>query len=511
MSEPASPRAEAPQAPSPAFDRRLFLVMSLVWFAQFVCLTADPVVNNDLWHQMALIRESRAQGSLLTADPYAFTPTLPRFIQHEWGAGVIALYVAEHFGIAGLWLLNYGLELAFTALLLGCLFRRRVDPRTLLLLSPIAVALFVPGFYSPVRAQSFSFLLFVALLAFLELDRRGNRWWITAWLPLLVVWLNVHAGFFAGLGMLGAYAVERAWNRQPFAHLAVVLLVSAAAVAINPYGLEYYGYLAEALTMRRPRIGEWSPVWRCWPEALFFAASLLLFAYAAWKKGPRRMAGFLVVLVTAIAAARALKMLPIYGIAWAWFVPAHLQDLRIGEALGALWQRRRRVAVSLLGVACVWAAANPISIGGFSLGVPGVPLAGPNGFTYPVGPVDYLREAGFRGNVATHFGTGAYVLWKLFPDAKVSCDSRYETAYPSSVVEENFRLYGAHEGWQEILRDGEADVVIVEKAEPLASALPSLTGWRRVYEDDAHDVYAREGSELPLRDRRGERIFGSFP
>ncbi|HCF60704.1 MAG TPA: hypothetical protein DFS52_22230, partial [Myxococcales bacterium] len=102
-------------------------------------------------------------------------------------------------------------------------------------------------------------------------------------------------------------------------------------------------------------------------------------------------------------------------------------------------------------------------------------------------------------------------LWKLFPDAKVSCDSRYETAYPSSVVEENFRLYGAHEGWQEILRDGEADVVIVEKAEPLASALPSLTGWRRVYEDDAHDVYAREGSELPLRDRRGERIFGSFP
>lgn len=78
MSEPASPRAEAPQAPSPAFDRRLFLVMSLVWFAQFVCLTADPVVNNDLWHQMALIRESRAQGSLLTADPYAFTPKRSR-------------------------------------------------------------------------------------------------------------------------------------------------------------------------------------------------------------------------------------------------------------------------------------------------------------------------------------------------------------------------------------------------------------------------------------------------
>jgi hypothetical protein len=60
---------------------------TLLGCGAFLCqLIAYNFVDIDLWHQMALIRESVAAGHLLKADPYAYTPTVRPWIDHEWGA-----------------------------------------------------------------------------------------------------------------------------------------------------------------------------------------------------------------------------------------------------------------------------------------------------------------------------------------------------------------------------------------------------------------------------------------
>src|ERR1700734_4053771 len=49
----------------------------------FLSLTAFNLVDVDIWHEMALIRESLRAGHLLTRDVLAYTPTLYPCIHHE--------------------------------------------------------------------------------------------------------------------------------------------------------------------------------------------------------------------------------------------------------------------------------------------------------------------------------------------------------------------------------------------------------------------------------------------
>src|SRR5262249_36578513 len=74
--------------------RRLIYAMAAVFF---LSLIAYNFVDIDLWHQMALIRESLAAGHLLKADPFAYTPTRTPWVDHEWGAGAIAFFLTRWF------------------------------------------------------------------------------------------------------------------------------------------------------------------------------------------------------------------------------------------------------------------------------------------------------------------------------------------------------------------------------------------------------------------------------
>ncbi len=67
-----------------------------------------------------------------------------------------------------------------------------------------------------------------------------------AWLPIFVIWLNVHAGFVVGLIVLGAHTVEQAIRGKEWQHLVVLGLGLLGLVVMNPYGVSYYEYLAEA-------------------------------------------------------------------------------------------------------------------------------------------------------------------------------------------------------------------------------------------------------------------------
>ena len=68
---------------------------------------AWSVVDLDIWHEMALIRASLEAHRLLSVDVFAFGPKLPVAVDHEWGAGVIAYFLAMNFGAAGILLFRY--------------------------------------------------------------------------------------------------------------------------------------------------------------------------------------------------------------------------------------------------------------------------------------------------------------------------------------------------------------------------------------------------------------------
>ena len=210
-------------------------------------------VDPDLWHQISLARELFATGHVPLSDVFAYTPTVDPVVHHEWGAGVLWLAVAKggrHVFIA----FKYLLVLGVIGLALDSARRRGASPVVLVVAALPAAFLAHYGF-TTIRPQLLSMLALAGLLDFLAPERRGRaRLWLLAWLPVQLVWTNVHAGFVVGLGLLGVATLERAVRREdvlPYVGLTVastgvvlrvdrIITVPAApaarAVASSPSG-----------------------------------------------------------------------------------------------------------------------------------------------------------------------------------------------------------------------------------------------------------------------------------
>src|SRR5205807_5557323 len=159
-----------------------------------------------------------------------------------------------------------------------------------------------------------------------ERDRQGDRRWIAFWLPLTVLWINLHAGFVAGIVLIGVYCVEQLLRGGRWVHLALTAAAMVLLAVVNPYGTHYYSYLWRGLAMSRPAIGEWRPLWQSFPSfnSVVFLLSLWLILYAARKTGLRGMPGIAIVCATAAEAALHQRMLPFYAVAWTCYVARYV-------------------------------------------------------------------------------------------------------------------------------------------------------------------------------------------
>jgi hypothetical protein len=309
-------------------------------------------------------------------------------------------------------------------------------------------------------------------------------------------------------------------------HLALVAGVMAALLRVNPYGWDGVAFLWRSLTLdRSPWIAEWHPLWRMTGAAdtlfrsLFFIPSALIALYAVARNGRYRAPGVVFLLIAACQAALHYRHLSVYAVAWLCVVPAYVEGTALGRALQGTWDHKRPAMASIWAViflyGCGYATWNQF----WHLRVPTfAPTAADD--AYPAGAVDYLRSQRFRGNLMTPYNAGSYVLWKLYPDVKVSADSRFEVAYPTAWVVEVALMYAGRDGWQDTLSRYPTDAVLVPRGEPLERLLAdpptSPAGsppWRRVYQDDGYSLFARADfiPALPYVDRRGTPIRATFP
>ena len=485
-------------------------------------------VDPDLWHEMALARELIAAGTMPLVDEYAYTSTVQPVVHHEWGTGVVLYAVSMLGGSTSLMTLKYALSFGTAILCCAAARRRGASWEVLFSVAPLTILSGIIGF-TTVRAQLFT-LFFVALLMYdlacadgatdststtrssSQVSRSSWLRWLK-WLPLYVAWLNLHAGFVVGVGILALYGCERLCRRQPVGLLLAVGFALVGLVAINPYGIEYYPYLYRALTMPRPLVTEWQPLWTAEPTMFrLYLASVLLVLYAVPKLGVRQMQGLLILAVCALLAAKHTRHLSIYLVVWLSLTPAYLERTRLGSSLRMAWAKRCRwIAVAgalIFGLSGTQAALSrpweldvPTSEADARLGRP----------VYPVGAVAYLREHRVRGNLFTPFVPGGYCLYQLHPAMKVSLDGRYEVAYAPGVLEENVAFYAAKSGWRETLDKYPTDFVLVPRTAAITEPLTKLSEWQPIYTDAMFIVFARTGSKLPRVERADAPTTTAFP
>lgn len=460
--------------PSPRDGWLRGLTFALAILSFLVVLAAHHISDGDLWGKLAIGAHVWKFGDVPQHDMFAFTPVLPRYIEHEWGAGTIFFGVLKFFGSPGLMVLK--ILLAFSAMAAALATGRRLGASwnaLLLLAIPVAASL-LPGYIPVIRSHAFTYCFFAITLFSLEELRNGKLWPAFILPPETLVWSNIHGGFVAGLGAMLVYTcfaflpASRSQNlgtdssaRRGPMRMLLVTIICAATTLVNIYGLKFWAYLIPALLNKRPFIAEWQPLplFALDPflgfRILFVLVTGLLLA--TWRRTVQKSwPGLIMLAVTAGLAWHSRRHAPFFAVTTLAFVGPFAQSaLSSLRMLIKLRLQPKLVVLACYGAVAIYAATVELPQASFD-------VLAPIGHD-PVREVDILSRAKATGNLATPFGWGCYCSWRLYPRIKISMDGRYETTYPESTFEMNGDFYARHgTNWDRLIRNYTVDYVILE-------------------------------------------------
>ena len=443
--------------------RRLAVVLGIFSFG--VVLAAHNITDGDLWNKLAIGAHVWKFGTVPVHDTFAFTPVLPRYIEHEWGAGTIFFGVLKFLGPAGLMTLK--ILLAFGALGAALATGRKIGCawEALLVLAIPAAACVLLGYIPVLRSHTFTYCFFAVTLLGLEAMRDGKKWPVFVLPLMMLAWSNIHGGFVAGLGAVAIYTVFALFARRQIKRMLLTAFACCAVTLVNIYGLKFWVYLIPALLNKRPDIAEWQPL-PLFADDVFLSfrvlfALVILLLLAAWHRTEKKSwPGLTLLALTAALAWHSRRHAPFFGVTALAFAGPFLQTVllacaaRLPQHLRAAFKPALAIMI-LYGAVAAYAAAVFLPNASFV-------LLSPLGHD-PVREVDILSLARAKGNLATPFGWGGYCSWRLYPRIKISMDGRYETTFPESTFELNDDFYekrGAN--WDRLIRDYQVDYVILE-------------------------------------------------
>ncbi len=485
--------------------RRLLVI---VFLAVIFALAAQPITDPDFWWHLKTGQYIVETRSIPYTDVFSTLRFGSEWVTHEWLSEVFIYGVFRPLGFGGLIVVFSILIVAAFWMIHRLCWNRGVHPYVAGLAILLGALATMPTW--GVRPQMFSLLFAAVFISFL--DRYSRReaapslWWLA---PLMVLWVNLHAGFALGLaliflaiaGLLLDWLLLRkdsfgsVWQRaRPLGWLLIVCVV---AVSLNPNGTRIYSYPFE--TLSSPAMMQYIREWRSpdFHNPVFQALALLLlatFSAVALSKRRARPGELLMLAVTAWATLRSARNVAFFALvatpilaehSWNW-----ITDWRGDKPLDALEefesgeQSSRKTVLNLL----LLIAVLSVVAWGTLRALAEQPVTEAKEF--PAAAVDFIRSQRPPQPIHNEYIWGGYLIWKLYPDYRVYIDGRADV-YGDRLVEEWLETNNGKKRWREPLDNYGIRTVLVKSDAALASLLRQDNGWKKVFEDKQAVIFIR--------------------
>ncbi|MGB7583400.1 MAG: hypothetical protein WBM11_01050 [Terriglobales bacterium] len=479
--------------------RRVFVfILALGLFIMAARSATDP----DMWWHLRTGQLILQNHRIFHADPYSFTRFGQPWVDHEWLSQV---FIWSLYRVAGWGGLIAGFAAIIAAAFLLVFRRSPGQPYIAGAITAWGAVASIPC--GGVRPQMLTLLLASILLLILErsYQRRKLLWWIP---PLMLLWVNLHAGFAVGIALLALFLIgdgldlafgykEPHLSRQRFRRLALIIATCAAIVPLNPYGLQMYRYPFATLHSRAMQayIGEWaSPDFhqgRYLPVLVLMLATLVLAALSPRRLRPREL---LLLTVTTYAALRSVRHIPIYvlvavplvsGLIQAWLRDTGKAALLEGSGRPLAQPKRILNAVLLVGFLCFTVARLHYVV---------VHQPETEAKEFPAAAASFLMTSRPAGPMLNHYNWGGYFIWKLSPAYKVYIDGRADLYGDAFMDEFAATYYLKGKSWQDPLSRWGIETVVLPPDAPLIAALREMPAWKQVFADRQAVILTRTGS-----------------
>ena len=513
--------ASIPRAyPAAIRDRTEFYLSArtllvFVFLLLIFTLAARQIVDPDFWWHLKTGQQLVQSWKIPHSDIFSSVFAGKEWITHEWLSEIFIYSVYRVIGYGGL-IVTFALIITAGFAIAYQRCAKQVGhpyvSGAALLLGALAAA---PTW--GVRPQVFSFLfasIFLSLLydfqspdQFQSAHQKRSIWWLV---PLMVLWVNMHAGFAVGIvlillvivGMTLDAVVTRGdslsklW--QCVRSLCLVLLACVAAVLLNPSGARMYSYPFETLTSHAMMkyIDEWrSPDFH---ELMFQPLALLIlavFSALALSRKRIRLSQLLLLAATGWAALRSGRNVPFFVLIAMPLLAEHAWDRltsqRWGQWLSAPEKREVGADATLkiaLNVLLLVAAPLTLAVWRVQHSVTNQPAVEARAF--PAAAVEFMRAQRPPGPIYNEYGWGGYLIWKRYPDYRVYIDGRADV-YGDAFIEEFLATYAGETNWQESLNKHGVRTVLIKPDAALASLLRQERGWQKVFEDSQTVIFVR--------------------
>lgn len=492
----------------------VFLFTLLLISATFIIMKnlADP----DLWHRMSVGRIFSQLGNVVYHDFFSYLPTKEMWIDHEWLSGVVFYNLGHYFGDYGI--LTLQVLVLFSVVVLVFATNRLIWPEDKYRISYYLIVLLgiIPGLVSSLRCQAFTYLFFALWLYLLERIRRGETRFVWVFPVTALLWANMHGGFLAGLGLVGFYLAGDFLNKRDITKYIWILALSVTVTLLNPYGIKYWYYLVDAVSMHRPYITEWLPfdpfksIYNEPGAKLIFLFLFAGYGYKLFKKELKFDFVEIVTLgVTLYLALKHERHVTFFVIAAGCFGYKHfvvfldsvLKGLRewilslIPEDRHQQVYFAKHYATYFFLITCGFYLLAPLSVS-VKMG------------SYPTRAIEFIKINNLRGNLMVPFNWGSYAMWKLYPDNLVSVDGRFEEAYKTQTYLDVSHFMFFKSNWDDALKKYKHDIFLISKipyvyedevkdTSGIFDKLKTFEDLQIVYEDEISAVFIPVSEEKP--------------
>lgn len=468
-------------------------------------------------------------------DPFSFSMPDTRWVAWQWGTEIIFGALDRRFGLNGVAFFVV-LMLAGSYTLLYKHLRREGFSFTL----SFALLLFVllgSKFHWTARPLVMSYLFSVLFVFFLDPFLQGKIPAQRLWpLPLLMVlWVNMHPGFVAGLilvlifwcSALLEYIFSSAGRRpavtSKLKHTGVLAAATFAASLVNPYGYTIYPYLFRYLRMVHDLVFSQnelsSPHFQIavfQPFLLAVVSLLFLIRYSHYRL--RSEECFLLSAWVALGLV-SLRNIPIMLLICAPIYARLLEGLkpplgewlaqvpRLRDRLERMFNRLERVVAierhvkipilsSTLLLVFIWIVAHHGILGGrpmmnFQF----------SGEDYPTAALQYLKSDRPAGNVFNELTLGGYLIYNFYPDIRVFVDGRidfYGETFTRNYVELFSTPQGSrgHGNWKEVFARYQIQWVMIPPHFALRYVLDADSDWQRRFLDSTCVIFVKRAGQV---------------
>jgi len=474
--------------------RRLFVI--ILALGLFI-MAARSVTDPDVWWHLRTGQLMLENHKILHSDPYSFTKLGQPWVDHEWLSQIL---IYGLYRMAGWGALIAGFAAIIAGAYLIVFLRAPGRPYVAGAITVWGAVASIPCW--GVRPQMLTLLLSSVLLLILERSEQNPKilWWTP---PLMLLWVNLHAGYAAGLAFLALFligdALDAAFGRaeKPLAprlrQLALVIAACVAVVPLNPYGSRLYRYPFETLHSRTMQayISEWhSPDFhhaRYLPFLLMMLATLVLPALS-----PRRLRvrDLLLLSVTMYAALRSARHIPVYVLVavplLSSLIQAQLEEAgrsKLFAGTGSLTRTKVIINAGLL--------ASFLVFTGLRLGFVIRHQPASEAREFPAAAASFLARIQPPGPLLNHYNWGGYFIWKLYPSYPVFIDGRADL-YGDASMDEFFSTYSlGGRSWRVPLERWGIRTVVLPPDAPLVAALKTMPDWKQVFADSQATILIR--------------------